>query len=187
MLQRVVLWFCIFGFCYYSLKVCLIIVFCLHSNIYFQLVFFFLICSLLLLCALIWVPRYVNSLTLSNWFCSIIYCWVILSFPLASFVHLVFDWFTISPAYHASFSSNTTIDCFIIYIDGYMFWSLDSPQVKTQNKVTCSGNNAHVTRNPIQLAVVLKYRVIQKGGLSWTVNGASTHARQLVAVFQVLC
>jgi len=32
-----------------------------------------------------------------------------------------------------------------------------------------------------------KYRVIQKDGLNWTVNGASTHARQLVAVFQVLC
>ena len=41
------------------------------------------------------------------------------------------------------------------------------------------------------------YRVIQKdgrkepepvvGGMAWTVNGASTHARQLVAVFQVLC
>ena len=31
------------------------------------------------------------------------------------------------------------------------------------------------------------YRVIQKDGLNWTVNGASTHARQLVAVFQVLC
>ena len=30
-------------------------------------------------------------------------------------------------------------------------------------------------------------RVIQKDGLNWTVNGASTHARQLVAVFQVLC
>jgi len=31
------------------------------------------------------------------------------------------------------------------------------------------------------------YRVIQKDRLNWTVNGASTHARQLVAVFQVLC
>ena len=31
------------------------------------------------------------------------------------------------------------------------------------------------------------YRVIQTDGLNWTVNGASTHARQLVAVFQVLC
>jgi len=30
-------------------------------------------------------------------------------------------------------------------------------------------------------------RVIQKHGLSWTVNGASTHARQLVVVFHVLC
>jgi len=42
-----------------------------------------------------------------------------------------------------------------------------------------------------------KYRVIQKdglkeavqvvGGMASTVNGASTHARQLVAVFQILC
>jgi len=32
----------------------------------------------------------------------------------------------------------------------------------------------------------LKYRLIQKIGLSWSVNGASTHARLLVAVFQVL-
>jgi len=32
-----------------------------------------------------------------------------------------------------------------------------------------------------------KYRVIQTDGLIWTVNGASTHARQLVAVFQVRC
>jgi len=31
------------------------------------------------------------------------------------------------------------------------------------------------------------YRVVQKDGLNGTVNGASTHARQLVAVFQVLC
>ena len=28
------------------------------------------------------------------------------------------------------------------------------------------------------------HRVIQRDGLSWTVNGASTHARQLVAVLQ---
>ena len=35
--------------------------------------------------------------------------------------------------------------------------------------------------------VPIIYRVIQKDGLSWRVNGASTHARQLVAVFQVLC
>ena len=33
----------------------------------------------------------------------------------------------------------------------------------------------------------LKYRVIQKDRLNWRVNGASTHARQLVAVFPVLC
>ena len=33
----------------------------------------------------------------------------------------------------------------------------------------------------------LKYRVIQKDGINWTVNGTSTHTRQLVAVFQVLC
>ena len=32
-----------------------------------------------------------------------------------------------------------------------------------------------------------KYRVIQKDRLIWTVNDASTHARQLVAVFQVFC
>ena len=38
MLQWVVLLFCIFGFCYYSLKVCLITVFCLHNSICFQLV-----------------------------------------------------------------------------------------------------------------------------------------------------
>jgi len=31
------------------------------------------------------------------------------------------------------------------------------------------------------------YRMIKKDGLNWTVNGASTHASQLVAVFQVLC
>jgi len=31
------------------------------------------------------------------------------------------------------------------------------------------------------------HRVIQKDGLNCTVNGASTHARQLVVVFQVLC
>jgi len=29
--------------------------------------------------------------------------------------------------------------------------------------------------------------VIQKDGLNLTINGASTHARQLVTVFQVLC
>jgi len=31
------------------------------------------------------------------------------------------------------------------------------------------------------------YRVIKKNGVNWTVNGASTHARQLFAVFQVFC
>jgi len=31
------------------------------------------------------------------------------------------------------------------------------------------------------------YRVIQKDGLNWTVNGTSTHTRQLIVVFQVLC
>jgi len=34
---------------------------------------------------------------------------------------------------------------------------------------------------------LLIYRMIKKCGLNWTVNGASTHARQLVRVFQVLC
>ena len=33
----------------------------------------------------------------------------------------------------------------------------------------------------------LLYRVIQKDGLSCAVNGASTCARQLVVVFQVIC
>ena len=33
----------------------------------------------------------------------------------------------------------------------------------------------------------IKYSVIQKDGLNWRVNGTSTHARQLVAVCQVLC
>jgi len=37
------------------------------------------------------------------------------------------------------------------------------------------------------LRTISLYRVIRKDGLNWTVNGASTHARQLVAVFQVLC
>ena len=31
------------------------------------------------------------------------------------------------------------------------------------------------------------YRVIQNDGVNFRVNGASTHARQLVAVFKVLC
>ena len=56
----------------------------------------------------------------------------------------------------------------------------------------------------ISLFKILKYSVIKKDGLNfvslyfkirtsdkydmaWTANGASTHARQLVAVFQVLC
>jgi len=34
---------------------------------------------------------------------------------------------------------------------------------------------------------LLIYRMIQKDGLNWKINGASTHARQLVAVLQVLC
>ena len=33
----------------------------------------------------------------------------------------------------------------------------------------------------------LKEPVLVVGGMASTVNGASTHARQLVAVFQVLC
>jgi len=32
-----------------------------------------------------------------------------------------------------------------------------------------------------------KYSVFHKNVLYWTVNGASTHARQLVALYQVLC
>ena len=39
------------------------------------------------------------------------------------------------------------------YIDGYMFQSVDHPQVKTQNKVTCSANNVHVIWGPIQLTI----------------------------------
>jgi len=50
MLQWVVLLFCIFGFCYYSLKVCLIIAFCLYNNIYFQLVFFLYFLTSFVLC-----------------------------------------------------------------------------------------------------------------------------------------
>jgi len=44
-----------------------------------------------------------------------------------------------------------------------------------------------VLRSVIILRAFTWYRVIKKDGLNWTVNGASTHARQLVAVFQVLC
>ena len=46
----------------------------------------------------------------------------------------------------------------------YMFWYSDSLQ-----------------------ALNTLYRVIKKDGLNCRVNGASTHARQLVAIFQVLC
>jgi len=37
---------------------------------------------------------------------------------------------------------------------------------------------------PEGLYFALKYRVIKKDGLNSTANGASTHARQLVAVFE---
>jgi hypothetical protein len=37
------------------------------------------------------------------------------------------------------------------------------------------------------LEMYLIHRMIKKDGLSWTINGTSTQARQLVAVFQVLC
>ena len=39
----------------------------------------------------------------------------------------------------------------------------------------------------ITMKIGAVYRVIQNDGLNRIVNGASTHARQLVAVFQVLC
>ena len=48
------------------------------------------------------ICKFIN---ISNWLCPIIYCCAILSFPLTVFMYLVFDWFTISPAYLASFSS----------------------------------------------------------------------------------
>jgi len=47
-----------------------------------------------------------------------------------------------------------------------------------------SGNILRVSKIFIILGV---YRVIHNDGLNWTVNGAWTHARQLVAVFKVLC
>jgi len=39
----------------------------------------------------------------------------------------------------------------------------------------------------IVVVMYSKYMMIQKDGLNRAVNGASTHARHLVAVFQVLC
>ena len=44
-------------------------------------------------------------------------------------------------------------------------------------------------KNIVQILeeVICMYRVIKKDGLNLTVNGASKYARQLVAVFQVLC
>ena len=54
-----------------------------------------------------------------------------------------------------------------------------------------------VTLHTLQLQRSFIYRVIQTdglkepvsvvGGMAWRINGASKHARQLVAVFQVLC
>ena len=40
--------------------------------------------------------------------------------------------------------------------------------------------------SPSSGSILYIYRMIQKDGLNWRVNGASTHAKQLVAVFQVL-
>ena len=37
------------------------------------------------------------------------------------------------------------------------------------------------------LSLYFKIRTSDKYDMAWTVNSASTHARQLVAVFQVLC
>ena len=42
-------------------------------------------------------------------------------------------------------------------------------------------------KNNLYFTSIAIYRVIKKDGLNWTVNGASTHARQLVALFKVLC
>ena len=39
----------------------------------------------------------------------------------------------------------------------------------------------------VELKMTSIHRVIQNDGLNWRVNGASTHARQLVTVFPVLC
>ena len=84
----------------------------------------------------------------------------------------------VTAAIHRRFSTKCV---FLIYVEGQM------------------GEWAHSRANICVHIYVLRgelCRVIQKGGLNfvrlffkimaWTVNGASTHARQLVAVFQVL-
>jgi len=61
--------------------------------------------------------------------------------------------------------------------------------------IHCSIKGCKIGINSLKMALSCRnmsewwhiYRVIQKDGLNWTVNGASTHARQLVAVFKVLC
>jgi len=50
---------------------------------------------------------------------------------------------------------------------------------------TCSFHSKWNPSRNDQLNTI--YRVIKKDVLNWRVNGASTHARQVVAVFQVLC
>jgi len=50
-----------------------------------------------------------------------------------------------------------------------------------------TGTGSHRVKSQTPHKCIVKYRVIQKDGLNWTVNGALTHARQLVAVFQVIC
>ena len=71
MLQWVVLLFCIFEYYYYNLEVCLIIVFYVHNNIYFQLYSFpfFLTYFVLRINLSSKICKFINAfkLVLSSW------------------------------------------------------------------------------------------------------------------------
>jgi hypothetical protein len=62
-----------------------------------------------------------------------------------------------------------TETCSIIYVTEYTGWF---QQMDSISYIVCRSDE-----EPVPAA----------GGMAWTANGASTHGRQLVAVFQVLC
>ena len=72
-------------------------------------------------------------------------------------------------------------------VSGGMYWLLDF-LVMCETTLRVVINYSVIQKDGLNfVSLYFKIRTSDKYDMAWTVNGASTHARQLVAVFQVLC
>jgi len=118
-------------------------------------------------------------------FLKIIFC--IFRVPVPQLTFQLFYYWKTTKYFLVSVKHNNVLFYFILMMTCFCHLTIIRLSLQNLEQGTWCENNIHVIWDPIRLTNVLKYRLIQKDVHNWRVNGASTHASQLVTVFQVLC